>query len=205
MTLFLGKSRSFAKYTNMKKFSLIATLLLAVLLLQKCKKDPYSATAQSSNLFFAIINDTTWNADTVKASLTYNSASKTKVLSCSAVGASKKLLMSVTQTMNVYNSAGFPINSAFNADAAGNNQFAYETLQKNLQGDLVYTPLGTVTPGSGTLTVSSIDSVKKVVSGTFTYTAKQNNYDNNGNVISVTVSNITAGAFNNMPYTFITN
>jgi hypothetical protein len=189
----------------MKKFSLIVTLLLAVLVLQKCTKDPYSATAQSSNLFFAIINDTTWNADTVKASITYNSASNTKVLSCSAVGSNKKLLMSVTQTVNVYNSAGFPINTAFNADAAGNNKFVYQTLQKNAQGDLVYMPLGTVAPGSGTLTVSSVDSVKKVISGTFSYTSVLNNYDNNGNVISVTVSNITAGAFNNMPYTFTSN
>ncbi len=205
MTLFLGKSRSFAKYSNMKKFSLIATLLLAVLLLQKCKKDPYSATAQSSNLFFAIINDSTWNADTVKASLTYNSASNTKVLSISAVGASKKLLMSVKQTVNVYNSAGFPINSAFNADAAGNNQFVYETLQKNLQGNLVYAPLGTVAPGSGSLTITAVDSVKKVMSGLFSYTSLLNNYDQTGDVISVTVSQVSAGAFNNMPYTFIGN
>ena len=53
----LGKSRSFAKQSNMKKLSLIATLIIAVLLLQKCKTDTVTATATSSNTMFAVINE----------------------------------------------------------------------------------------------------------------------------------------------------
>jgi hypothetical protein len=187
----------------MKKISLIVTLLLAVLLLQKCKKDTETGSAMSTTLLFAVINDTTWNADTVNAVLTYNSATKTKVLSCSAVGDNKGVSMSVTQTVNALNTAGFPLNTVFNADAIGTNLFSYSTAQKNPLGVFVLTPLGTVAPGSGTLTVSAIDSVKKLVTGTFSMTAIKDNYDGNGNYISTTVSQVNAGAFNNMPYTFI--
>ena len=203
--LFLAKSRSFAKQTYMKKISLIATLLLAVLLLQKCTKDTISGSAMSSTLLFAVINDTTWNADTVNAALTYNSTTKTKVLTCTAIGDNKEVNLSITQTFNAINTAGFPLNTAFNADAAGNNVFSYYTAQKNSSGVFVLAPLGTVAPGSGTLNVSAIDSVKKTMTGTFSFTSIKNNYDNNGNYVSTTVSQINAGAFNNMPYTFTSN
>jgi hypothetical protein len=182
----------------MKKLSLIVTLLLAVLLLQNCKKDSYSESAQSNTLLFAVINDTTWNAQTVTASITYNSASNTKVLNCQATGSDKQLVMKLTQTTGAVNSAGFPL-TAFNADGV-NNTFAYETMQNN-----TYTPLGTVSAGSGTFTVSAIDSVKKTMTGTFSFTAQKNNYDNNGNVTSVTVNQVLSGAFNNLPYTFNSN
>jgi hypothetical protein len=187
----------------MKKISLIITLLLAVLLLQKCKKDTETATAMSSTLLFAVINDTTWNADTVKAVITYNSATKTKVLSCSAVGNNKEVSMSVTQSVNALNTAGFPLNTIFNADAIGTNLFSYYTAQKNSSGVFVLTQLGTVAPGSGTLNISAIDSVKKMVTGTFSFTSIKDNYDSNGVYVSTTVSQINAGAFNNMPYTFV--
>ena len=63
----------------MKKFSLIATLLFAVLLLQNCKKDTVTATTISTAQIIATINDTTWTADTVHAVLTYTAATKNKV------------------------------------------------------------------------------------------------------------------------------
>src|ERR1700728_3413292 len=102
----------------MKKISLIATLLLAVLLLQKCKKDTVTATATSSTTLFATINDTLWNADTIKASITYNSTTKSKVFACTGIANNKEINISCTQT-NATNTAGFPL-SVFNADAAGN-------------------------------------------------------------------------------------
>jgi hypothetical protein len=183
----------------MKKISLIATLLLSVLLLQKCTKDTVSASAQSNTLLFAVINDTTWNAATVNTSITYNSASKTKVLSCQAIGGNKEVKFTVTQTFQPTNTPGFPL-STFNADVAGNNTFSYL-----LNGSGGYTPQGTVAPGSGTVIVTAIDSVKKVITGTFSFLAKHNNYDSNGNIVSITISGIQAGAFNNTPYTFTSN
>ena len=185
----------------MKKLSLIATVLLAVLLLQRCTKDTISESATSTTLLFAVINDTTWNANTIKASITYNSANTTKVFACNAVGNNKGLSWAVTQTTGAMNSAGFPITN-FNADAAGNNMFVFSTTQKNQQGNLALVPMGTVAPGSGSLFISAIDSVKKTVTGTFSFTSILNNYDGNGNVTSTTVSQIAAGAFNNLPYTF---
>jgi hypothetical protein len=187
----------------MKKLSLIATLLLAVLLLQECKKDTITATATSNTLLFAVINDTTWDADTINATLTYNSAANNKVLSFIATGKNRELNMVVTQKKSV-NTTGFPL-SSFTADSAATNTFSYSLLQKNQSGNYVYQPQGTVQPGSGTLIVTAIDSVKKEITGTFSFTALQNNYDTSGNIVSVTVSQISAGAFNKMPYTFKSN
>ncbi|HEY5327529.1 MAG TPA: hypothetical protein VIJ27_11065 [Mucilaginibacter sp.] len=188
----------------MKKISLIATLLLAILLLQKCKKDTVSATATSNTLVFAYINDTTWNADTVKAALIYNSATKTKLFTCTAIAKNKEVDMSVTQTFRAINTAGFPL-TTFNADSARNNVFTYYAAQKNSSGVFVLTPQGTVAPGSGTLSISAVDSVKKMITGTFSFTSIKNNYDSNGNITSVTISQIVGGAFNNMPYVFTSN
>jgi hypothetical protein len=187
----------------MKKISLIATLLLAVLLLQKCKKDTVTATATSSTTLFATINDTLWNADTINASITYNSATKNKVFTCTGIANNKEINMSCTQT-NAINTTGFPV-STFNADAAGNNKFAFLMAQKNPAGNYVFVQQGAVAAGSGNITVTAVDSVKKLITGTYAFTSIQNNYDNNGNIISVTVSQVSAGAFNGMPYTFTSN
>ena len=187
----------------MKKISLIATLLLAVLLLQKCTKDTVTATATSSTTLFATINDTLWNADTIKASITYSSATKNKVFTCTGIANNKEINMSCTQT-NAINTAGFPL-IAFNADAAGNNTFSFFMAQKNTSGNYVFVQQGTVAAGSGNITVTAIDSVKKLITGIYAFTSIHNNLDNNGNTISVTVSQVSAGAFNSMPYTFTSN
>jgi hypothetical protein len=187
----------------MKKFYLIATLFSAVLLLQNCKKDTVTATATSTKELFAIINDTTWDADTVTASITYNAALKTKVFACTAIANNKELNFSVTQG-NTGNTPGFALNT-YNSDAAATNTFSYFKAVKNSAGNYEFVQQGTVAAGSGTLSVTAIDSVKKVVTGIFSFSAKRNNYDDHGNIVSVTVSQIEAGAFNNMPYTFNSN
>jgi len=183
----------------MKKLSLIATLILTVLLLQKCKTDSFTASTTSSNTMFAVINDTTWSADTINASITYNAAAKTKVLSCSGIAKNKEVKMSVTLGSNS-NTAGFPLNT-YNADAAGMNTFAYYTSS----GNNVFVQQGTVIPGSGTIIIAAIDSVKKQMSGTFSLVAKKVVYDKDGNIVSTTINEVAGGAFNNMPYTFTSN
>jgi hypothetical protein len=194
--LMLGKSRSFAKQTNMKRLSLIATLIVAVLLLQKCKTESVTATATSSNTLFAVINDTTWSADTINASVTYNAAAKTKVCTFTGTARDKQVQVSVTVN-NGTSTQGFPIGT-YGADAAGMNTFAYYTSS----GNGVFVQQGTVIPGSGTITIASIDSVKRQMTGTFSLVAKKTIYDNSGNIISTTINEVAAGAFNNMPYTF---
>src|ERR1700753_127104 len=129
---FLSKSRSFAKQSYMKKFSLIITFLLAVLILQSCKKDTIIAYATSSNTLFAVINDTTWSASDISASLTYNAAAKTKVFTCTGIGSSKKVAFTITAT-GQSNTASFPLQT-FLSDGAGTN-FAYYTATNS--GDYV--------------------------------------------------------------------
>jgi hypothetical protein len=181
----------------MKKLSLIAPLLIVVLLLQKCKTDTITANATSSNTMFAVINDTTWSADTINAAIVYNAATKSKVFTCSGIAKNKEVNISVTLN-NSTNTTGFPL-STFNADAAGLNTFSYATSPGN---DLNFVQQGTVGAGSGTITVASIDSVKKQMTGTFSLVTKKTIYDNNGNIVSVTINEVAAGAFNSMPYTF---
>jgi hypothetical protein len=200
---FLTKNRSFAKQSYMKKIYLFISLFLAILLLQNCTKDTVTATANSTNTFFAIINDTTWNADTVLASITYNSATKTKVFACSGTALNKQVVMSVSLN-TTSNTAGFPL-STYNVNLTSDVFMSYNTKQKDQNGNYVFLPLGTVGPGSGTMTITAVDSVNKVITGTFSCSSVQNNYDNNGNIISVNRQSVGDGAFNKMHYTFTSN
>jgi hypothetical protein len=194
---FPGKNRSFAKQSNMKRLSLIITLLLAVLLLQNCKKDSITEIATSSNTLFAVINDTTWSATDIHASLTYNAASKTKVFSCTGIATNQKVIFNVTAT-HASNTASFPLQT-FQADST-TITFAYQ--RANSAG--TYIDQGTVGT-SGSIQYTAIDSVAHKCSGIFSCIARHNNYDNSGKIVSVTINEVNNGAFNNLPYTFTSN
>ncbi|TWI97660.1 hypothetical protein JN11_03483 [Mucilaginibacter frigoritolerans] len=188
----------------MKKISLIATLISAVLLLQNCKKDVAIGTTTSTEPMIAIINDTTWIAkDTVSASIVYNAATQTKVLTCQGTSNNKQINLLVTQH-SALNTTGFPL-TTFNINATTDNEMSYWVPQRNSQGVVVLAPLGSTSPGGGTLTVTTIDSVKKIISGTFSFSTILNHYDSNGNITSITSSQIQAGGFNNIPYTLTSN
>ncbi|MDB4918988.1 DUF6252 family protein [Mucilaginibacter sp.] len=187
----------------MKKISLIAILLSGILFLENCKKDTVVATSVSTSLMIANIKDSTWYSDTVSSSLTFNSAAKTKTFICEGTAFNKKVTISLTKSTPV-NSSGFPLGT-YTVDATPNLKLAFLTPQKNSQGNVVYTPNGIVAPGSGTVIVTAVDSVKNQITGTFNFTTLVNNYDNNGNVISVTVAVVSGGGFNSVPYTFTSN
>lgn len=187
----------------MKRTSLIAALVLTIVLLQNCKKDVVTATTFSNKTLFAAINDTVWTADTVKASITYNSASKTKVFSCTGVGTNKEISLLITQNKAI-NTSGFPI-ATYNVDSTSNVVLTYYTWQRNSSGGYGLAPQGTVHPGSGTIIISAIDSVKRQITGTFSFLSYKNFYDSQGNITSVNSAVITAGAFNNLPYNFVSN
>ena len=185
----------------MKKISLITTLLSAILLLQNCKKDTVSASTTSTQPMIAVINDTTWNTDTVKAVITYYSATKTKVLSCIGTGSNKMINLFTTQH-NATSTAGYAL-STYSVNVTTDNEISFFLNQKNAAGSYVFTQQGVVAPGSGSVVVTSIDSVKKTITGTYSFSTLQNNYDANGNITSVIVNNISAGGFNGVPYTFV--
>jgi hypothetical protein len=186
----------------MKKLSLIIILFLGVLTLERCRKDTITETATSTNTLFATLNDTTWSADTITASLAYNSATGTKVFKATGIADNKEVNIQVTMT-SVVNSAGIPL-LTFTSNGSSTT-FSYATSEKNSAGVVTWYPQGIVAAGSGTLNFSSVDSVKHQVSGTFSFTATQNNYDANGNVVSVTFNEASDGAFNSLPYTFTSN
>ena len=200
---FLVKSRSFAKQSYMKKFSLIATLLATVLLLQNCKKDTQTAIATSTRPLIATINDTTWDPTNITSSITYNSATKTKVFTFTGADTNRRITAYVTQSLTT-NTPGFPLNT-YRVDQTANNAFSYYFGIKDGSGTVVFTQQGVVGPGSGTLTVTAIDSVKKVITGSFSFTSLRNNYNTDGTIKSVTVSQVSSGGFNSLPYTFISN
>lgn len=187
----------------MKKIYVFAVVLSTLALLQNCKKDIVTATTFSNKTLFAGINDTVWTADTVRASITYNSAAKTKVFSCSGVGKNKEINLLITQN-EAGNTSGFPLGS-FNVDSTSNVVLSYYTMQRNSLGGYALAPQGTVHPGSGTITISAIDSVKRQITGTFSFVSYKNFYDSQGNITAVNTAVITAGAFNNLPYGFVSN
>ena len=59
--------------------------------------------------------------------------------------------------------------------------------------------------GSGTLTISAIDSVKKQITGIFGLVSRTINYDDSGNVISTTINNVTGGEFTAVSYIYANN
>ncbi|HVW95137.1 MAG TPA: DUF6252 family protein [Mucilaginibacter sp.] len=187
----------------MKKISLIAILLSGILFLENCKKDTVVATATATNLMIANIKDSTWFTDTVTSTLTYNSASKTKTFTCEGTAFNKRLSISLTKGSSS-NTSGFPLGT-YTVDNTSNVQLAFLSPKRNESGDVVYTPNGIVAPGSGTVVVTEVDSVENKITGTFSFTSLVNNYDDQGNVVSVTVAVISGGGFNKVPYVFKSN
>ena len=185
----------------MKKTQLLMLLLLSAICIQSCKKDvTTSASTTSDKILSANINGVAWNPDTVSAAITYNAAAKTKTFSVTGIALQKKVTISVA-VPNSTNTTGFPF-ATYKVDATNNVQLAYYT-QAAVGGD--FTQIGTVEPGSGSVITTAIDSVKKVITGTYSFTSKQVNYDDSGNIISINVQQILSGTFTNLPYTFVSN
>ena len=187
----------------MKKISLIAILLSGILFLENCKKDTVVATATATNLMIANIKDSTWFTDTVTSSLVYNSIAKTKTFTCEGTAFNRRITISLTKASSS-NTSGFPLGT-YIVDSTPKVALAFSSPKRNGAGEIVFTPNGSVAPGSGTVIVTAVDSVKNQMTGTFNFTTLVNNYDSHGNVISVSVAVISGGGFNKVPYTFSSN
>lgn len=183
----------------MKKNALFLLIIPAVIVSQSCKKST-SADATPTPVFQAYIGTPIWTPDTVSASITYNSTTKTKVFTCSGVKDQKKIDITLTDPTPGDNS-GITLGT-YKVTASSDVLFTYSTQKKNAAGGYVFEPYGTVQPGSGTLTISAVDAAAKTITGTFSFTSSKINYDENGGIISVDLAAITAGTITNMPYTF---
>ncbi|MDN5287209.1 MAG: hypothetical protein JWR38_3483 [Mucilaginibacter sp.] len=179
-------------------------LLLAAICIQSCKKDATtSATTTSDQILSANINGTTWIPDTVNATITYNDAAKTKTFNVVGTGTQQRVIINV-KLPNSTNTNDFTL-ATYKVDATANTSFNYYTLQLTPAGVYDYVQVGVVEAGSGSITFSSIDTVKKLITGTYSFTAKQVNYDENGNYVSITTQQVLLGTFTNLPYTFVSN
>ena len=181
----------------MNKLRLFTFLLLAGLfIIESCKKDTIVGTSYTTKPFQANINGSVWAPDTVSNTIAYNSANKTKTFTLEGTKAQKQIIMNVILS-NASNTPGFTAGT-YNVDASS-VLINYNT-QVNQNGQYVFQPHGTVSPGGGVIIVSSVDSVKKQITGTFNFYSRST--DSNGDI---TVDNILGGEFTNLPYTFASN
>ena len=181
----------------MNKLRLFTFLLLAGLFtIESCKKDTIVGSAYTTKPFQANINGSVWAPDTINNTITYSAANKTKTFTLTGTKDQKQIIMNVILN-NAANTPGFTA-ATYTVDASS-VLIDYNT-QVLQNGQYVFLPHGTVTPGSGVIIVSSVDSVKKQITGTFNFYSRSS--DANGDI---TVDNILGGEFTNLPYTFTSN
>ena len=186
----------------MNKLRLIIFLLLCAFLMHSCKKDTVTATAYTSNLYQGYIDEFEFAPDSLTTTVTYNAAAKTKVFQCIGTKAQKQIILSIT-LQNADNSVGFTAGT-YNID--GNLVTAqYNTQVKDQSGNYVFLPQGSVSAGSGSIAITSFDAVNKTITGSFTFYSRQTTYDGSGNVVSITVHDITGGVFTTIPFSFVSN
>ncbi len=189
----------------MNKIRLIALFIISAWLLQSCKKDTFSATVGNPNLKLqAFIDATVWDpVDTITTTLTYSSAAKNKLFFCQGTIAQKQVAFAIKIPTNS-NTPGFNLGT-YVVDAAATTTMQYFTQQQNAAGNYVFVPTGTTGPGSGSVTITAVDSVAKVITGSFSFISRKTNLDGSGNISSIEIHNISAGVFNKLPYTFTSN
>lgn len=175
--------------------------LFTAFIIQGCNKDTITATAYTTDAFQANIDGAVWAPDTLNTVITFDPTALTKTLTCVGTKAQKQIIFSVTLP-NAASTPGFPIGT-YSID--GNLVTAQYNTQQLSNGNYVFLPAGTVEPGSGAVVITAVDSVKKTLTGTFHFYSRTTTYDNNGNVISTSVHNITAGEFTATPYVFSNN
>lgn len=183
----------------MKKLLIPFLFIGYALCTQSCKKS-VSDSVISYPILQADINNAVWTPDTVSASVTYNTAANTRTFYCIGTYDQQQVTISVTQPGG-NTSTGYPVGT-YTLDATSNIVLTYYSQQKNSAGAYEYMPQGTVTPGSGRVTISSVDTVKKTITGSFSFTPTTKTFDAAGNLTSINVTNVDAGVFYALPYNF---
>ncbi|MBS1531972.1 MAG: hypothetical protein JSU01_16855 [Bacteroidetes bacterium] len=167
-------------------------------IIQSCNKDSVVSTAYTTAAFQANIDGNVWAPDTTSIAVNYSQAAGIKTLVVQGTRQAKQVIFNVTLPNT--NTAGFPLGT-YTID--GSSVTAQYNTQSVANGP--FAPRGTVEPGAGSIIITAVDSVKKQITGTFSFYSRTTNYDNNGNVISIVVDNITGGEFTAVPYTYTSN
>jgi hypothetical protein len=185
----------------MNKLRLLTFSFLSLLLIESCKKDTVVGTAYTTAPFQANINGSTWAPkDTLSSTITYSSATGTKVFALSGTRDQEQVLLSVA--ISAGNTPGFVLGT-YNVDGTAVTA-QFNTLQKDSLGNYVYLPHGSVEPGAGIINITAIDSVKKQITGTFSFYSRSTGLDSLGNT-TITIDNILGGEFTSLPYTYQSN
>jgi hypothetical protein len=189
----------FAQNLYMRKIQLIVLLLISAIYFQGCKKDVVtSASTTSDKILAANINGVVWYPDTVTARITFNDATKVKTFSVIGTADSKRVIFNINVS-NSTNTNSFPL-ATYKVDGTGKLNMAYYTLQKDDTGNYVYVQTGIVESGSGLATITAIDTVAKVITGTYSFTSKKVNLNPDGTYQSIEISQILLGTFDKLPY-----
>ena len=166
----------------MKRIYLSLIILLSVLIFNSCKKKDTTPVTTTPSVLSAVVNNAFWLPDTLNATITYTAATQKKVLSFEATKNQKRVNFTITLP-NSTNTNDFTLDT-YRIDANNRLNMVFSTQQKNSSNVYVFVPFGTVEPGGGTVTISSVDGANKTITGTFNLTARIPNYDTNGNLIS---------------------
>lgn len=191
----------------MKPFLILTLCVLSTAIFQGCKKDSTDAdtttTTTETPILQAYVGGTVWTPDTLTTTLVYNAATSSKVLTCTGTKSQKRVVFSIKQSGAV-NDNSFPV-ATYNVDGSSNVSMSYYTQQLTTAGLYDFVLYGTAQAGSGTITITSVDTANKTITGTYSFTSSKINYDADGNYESITLAAITTGVFNAMPYTFTGN
>lgn len=174
--------------------------VLSAIIFQGCKKDVVtSASTTSDQILAATINGTSWIPDDVTASITYNATAKTKSFDVVGTADLKRVKWTITlsDAASATNVNTFPL-ATYKVDATDRVKMAYY----EAPGGVNYNQVGVVESGSGVITITAIDPVKNVITGTYSMTTKKVNYNDDGTIASIETSQISSGTFTNLPYTF---
>jgi hypothetical protein len=176
---------------------LYATLLLAAVLLQNCKKGVVNAPVAGppKQGMYALVNDTAWTAEILSASLEYNAANTGITFNCEGTMGNQMIQLTAFQS-NEAASNYFPVGAT-----AGNlSNFAYYILP--IHRSLTEQNVTRGTTAGSSMVITAIDSAKRLISGTFMFPSPDSTYDAIGNLILVHTNHITKGVFKLVPYVY---
>ncbi len=164
--------------------------------MQSCKKSSPSDSTDTATtvLFNDYLNGVLWTPKTVNATLTYNASAQTKTFTCIATDTlgTGKIVLNLSQPATTVDSTLM---------VAGYTDTTYCKPLYYTIANGVSTSAGPIK--SAYINITAYDAVKKLATGTFGFTQLKLNYDGAGNVTSVTSTSVSAGQFNNLPFTFI--
>jgi len=193
----IAEKYNFMKILKMNlKTLLTVVLFLAITLLQCCKKDATKTTVEPPTQgMYAIINDTAWTAVTVQASLAYDPVSTSRIFTCSGT-MGNRIIQLVAAQNNVTPGNNFPLGNANNNAA---NFFYYiQPIHRELTEQ---NPTAGTTSGTS-LVITSIDTSKQLISGTFTFPQVDSAFDANYNFLFSQNNQIANGFFKQVHYVY---